>query len=203
MAKYPLVREQLRAGGLLDATTELVPEEAAHDDLARVHTAGYLAHLFGEGLTAAEVRALVIDLDVHQGNGTAAIFEGDDSVFTFSMHGERNYPARKMRSTLDVGLPDGTDDAAYLGALAAQLPRLTEGFRPELVFYLAGVDVAAGDRYGRFALSDAGLRERERQVLGWARAQGLPLTVTLAGGYAATPARTAALHAMVFEEAAA
>jgi acetoin utilization deacetylase AcuC-like enzyme len=119
------------------------------------------------------------------------------------MHGERNYPARKMRSTLDVGLPDGTDDAAYLGALAAQLPRLTEGFRPELVFYLAGVDVAAGDRYGRFALSDAGLRERERQVLGWARAQGLPLTVTLAGGYAATPARTAALHAMVFEEAAA
>lgn len=276
MAKYPLVREQLRAGGLLDATTELVPEEAAYDDLARVHTAGYLARLFGEGLTAAEVRALgvpwtaqllrrsrlavqgtllaaraaleeglagnlaggthhafadhgegfcvlndvavairrlqaegrirralVIDLDVHQGNGTAAIFEGDDSVFTFSMHGERNYPARKMRSTLDVGLPDGTDDAAYLGALAAQLPRLTEGFRPELVFYLAGVDVAAGDRYGRFALSDAGLRERERQVLGWARAQGLPLTVTLAGGYAATPARTAALHAMVFEEAAA
>ena len=148
-------------------------------------------------------RALVIDLDVHQGNGTAAIFEGDDSVFTFSMHGERNYPVRKMRSTLDVGLPDGTDDAAYLGALAAQLPRLTEGFRPDLVFYLAGVDVAAGDRYGRFALSDAGLRERERQVLGWARTQGLPLTVTLAGGYAATPERTAALHAMVFEEAAA
>jgi acetoin utilization deacetylase AcuC-like enzyme len=149
------------------------------------------------------LRVLVIDLDVHQGNGTASIFQDDDSVFTFSMHGERNYPARKMRSTLDVGLPDGTDDAAYLGALAAQLPRLTEGFRPELVFYLAGVDVAAGDRYGRFALSDAGLRERERQVLGWARAQGLPLTVTLAGGYAATPARTAALHAMVFEEAAA
>ncbi|MCE2873785.1 MAG: histone deacetylase [Xanthomonadales bacterium] len=276
MAKYPLVREQLRACGLLDATAELVPEEAAHDDLARVHTAGYLARLFGEGLTAAEVRALgvpwtakllrrsrlavqgtllaaraalaeglagnlaggthhafadhgegfcvlndvavairclqaegrirralVIDLDVHQGNGTAAIFEGDDSVFTFSMHGERNYPVRKMRSTLDVGLPDGTDDAAYLGALAAQLPRLTEGFRPDLVFYLAGVDVAAGDRYGRFALSDAGLRERERQVLGWARTQGLPLTVTLAGGYAATPERTAALHAMVFEEAAA
>jgi acetoin utilization deacetylase AcuC-like enzyme len=147
-------------------------------------------------------RAMVVDLDVHQGNGTAAIFEGDDSVVTFSMHGERNYPARKMRSTLDVGLPDGTDDEGYLAALAAHLPQLSAGFAPDLVFYLAGVDVAAGDRYGRFSLSDAGLRERERQVLGWARARGLPMVVTLAGGYASSAERTAELHAMVFEEAA-
>jgi acetoin utilization deacetylase AcuC-like enzyme len=147
-------------------------------------------------------RALVVDLDVHQGNGTAAIFEGDDSVVTFSMHGERNYPVRKMRSTLDVGLPDGTDDEGYLAALAAHLPQLVAGFAPDLVFYLAGVDVAAGDRYGRFSLSDAGLRERERQVLGWARARGLPMVVTLAGGYASSAERTAELHAMVFEEAA-
>lgn len=146
-------------------------------------------------------RALVVDLDVHQGNGTAAIFEGDDTVRTFSMHGERNYPARKMRSTVDVGLPDGTDDAAYLTALGAHLPRLIEDFAPDLVFYLAGVDVVAGDRYGRFALTEDGLRARERYVLGWARTAGLPLVITLAGGYAATAERTAALHAVVFEEA--
>ena len=146
-------------------------------------------------------RALVVDLDVHQGNGTAAIFEGDDTVRTFSMHGERNYPARKMRSTVDVGLPDGTDDAAYLAALGAHLPRLIEDFAPDLVFYLAGVDVVAGDRYGRFALTEDGLRARERCVLGWARTAGLPLVITLAGGYAATAERTAALHTVVFEEA--
>ena len=111
-------------------------------------------------------RALVIDLDVHQGNGTASIFEGDDSVYTFSVHGERNYPMRKMRSTRDVGLPDGTDDGAYLEVLARHLPAVIDEARPGIVFYVAGVDVAAGDRYGRFALSDAGVRERERMVLG-------------------------------------
>ena len=276
MAKYPLVRERLRAGGWLREEDELLPEEAAYEDLARVHTTAYLDRLFGDGLDPAEVRALgvpwtprllrrsrlavqgtllaaraalgdglagnlaggthhafadhgegfcvlndvavairrlqaegairsalVVDLDVHQGNGTAAIFEGDDSVRTFSMHGERNYPLRKMRSTIDVGLPDGTGDEAYLSALAAHLPRLVQGFAPDLVFYLAGVDVAAGDRYGRFSLTDDGLRERERQVLGWARAQGLPMVLTLAGGYAPSAERTAELHAMVFEEAAA
>ena len=117
-------------------------------------------------------RALVVDLDVHQGNGTAAIFEGDESVFTFSIHGERNYPARKMRSTLDVGLPDGVDDDAYLGALQAHLPVLTKDFRPDIVFYLAGVDVAEGDRYGKFRLSEAGIRARERCVLDWTRKLG-------------------------------
>ena len=146
-------------------------------------------------------RALVVDLDVHQGNGTAAIFEGDESVFTFSMHGERNYPARKMRSTLDVGLPDGIGDEAYLDALQARLPQLTVGFSPDIVFYLAGVDVAAGDRYGRFALTDAGIRARERCVLDWSRQLGLPLVVTLAGGYSPNAVRTALLHCIVFEEA--
>jgi len=146
-------------------------------------------------------RALVVDLDVHQGNGTAAIFEGDESVFTFSMHGERNYPAHKMRSTLDVGLPDGIGDEAYLDALQAQLPQLTAGFSPDIVFYLAGVDVAAGDRYGRFALTDAGIRARERCVLDWSRQLGLPLVITLAGGYSPNAVRTALLHCIVFEEA--
>lgn len=146
-------------------------------------------------------RALVVDLDVHQGNGTAAIFEGDESVFTFSIHGERNYPARKMRSTLDVGLPDGVDDDAYLGALQAHLPVLTKDFRPDIVFYLAGVDVAEGDRYGKFHLSEAGIRARERCVLDWTRKLGVPLVITLAGGYSPNAVQTAMLHTIVFEEA--
>ncbi|MFM7396594.1 MAG: histone deacetylase [Gammaproteobacteria bacterium] len=146
-------------------------------------------------------RALVIDLDVHQGNGTASIFEGDDAVFTFSMHGERNYPSRKMRSTLDIGLPDGIDDAAYLDSLETHLPKLIESFAPDLVFYLAGVDVAAGDRYGRFNLSDEGIRARDRCVIDWTRRHGLPLAITLAGGYSPNAVRTAMLHTIVFEEA--
>jgi acetoin utilization deacetylase AcuC-like enzyme len=146
-------------------------------------------------------RALIVDLDVHQGNGTAAIFADDASVFTFSMHGERNYPMRKMRSTLDVGLPDGIGDAEYLDALEQSLPQLTRNFVPDVVFYLAGVDVADGDRYGRFKVSDEGIRARDRRVLEWTRQQGLPIVITLAGGYAADALRTAILHCTVFEEA--
>ena len=147
-------------------------------------------------------RALIIDLDVHQGNGTASIFEADDRVFTFSMHGERNYPAQKMRSSLDIGLPDGVGDDEYLQRLQDALPQLLRGFSPEVIFYLAGVDVMAGDRYGRFKLTEQGLRERERRLLDFASAKGLPLVITLAGGYASDAARTARLHAVVFEEAA-
>jgi acetoin utilization deacetylase AcuC-like enzyme len=148
-------------------------------------------------------RALVIDLDVHQGNGTAAIFAGNPDVYTFSMHGERNYPAQKMRSTLDVGLADGTGDDEYLAALSLYLPAVIDAARADLVFYLAGVDVVAGDRYGRFALTEQGLAERERRVVEAVRGAGAPLVITLAGGYAPTPERTAALHAIVFEAAAA
>ena len=146
-------------------------------------------------------RALIIDLDVHQGNGTAKIFENDERVFTFSMHGERNYPAQKMCSSLDVGLPDGTGDERYLESLQQALRYIRQHCAPELVFYLAGVDVMAGDRYGRFTLTEEGLRTRERLVLDFARAEGLPMVITLAGGYARDAAYTARLHAIVFEEA--
>jgi acetoin utilization deacetylase AcuC-like enzyme len=146
-------------------------------------------------------RALVVDLDVHQGNGTAAIFEGDADVFTFSMHGERNYPARKMRSTLDVGLADGIGDDEYLELLRRHLDGILAAFVPDIVFYLAGVDPVRGDRYGRLALSDEGLRQRERCVLQACTSRGLPLAITIAGGYASTPQRTAELHSIVFEEA--
>jgi acetoin utilization deacetylase AcuC-like enzyme len=148
-------------------------------------------------------RALVVDLDVHQGNGTASIFEDDPHVFTFSMHGERNYPTRKMRSSLDVGLGDGVGDAEYLDLLARHMEEILRDFTPDIVFYLAGVDPACGDRYGRLALSDEGIRMRDRHVLEACLGRSLPAVITLAGGYAATPERTAELHSIVFREAAA
>jgi acetoin utilization deacetylase AcuC-like enzyme len=157
-----------------------------------------IRQLQGEG----QIRqALIVDLDVHQGNGTAAIFEGDPSVFTFSMHGDRNYPVLKQRSSLDVALPDGTQDAAYLQELKAHLPRAIAAAGADIVFYLAGVDVATGDRYGRLQLSDTGIRAREQYVIDAVRGQGLPLAIALAGGYAATPLRTAELHTEVFRAA--
>jgi acetoin utilization deacetylase AcuC-like enzyme len=147
-------------------------------------------------------RATIIDLDVHQGNGTAAIFEADDEVFTFSMHGERNYPVAKMRSNLDVPLKDGVGDAEYLDTLQGVLPSVLDRARADLVFYLAGVDVAAGDRYGKLALTEEGIRRRDRCVIEAVRGRGLPLVIVLAGGYAATRARTAELHAHAFRESA-
>jgi acetoin utilization deacetylase AcuC-like enzyme len=148
-------------------------------------------------------RAATIDLDVHQGNGTAAIFETDDEVYTFSMHGERNYPIAKMRSSLDVPLKDGVGDADYLDTLQGVLPSVLDRARADLVFYLAGVDVAAGDRYGKLALTEEGIRRRDRCVIEAVRGRGLPLVIVLAGGYAATRARTAELHAHAFRESAA
>jgi acetoin utilization deacetylase AcuC-like enzyme len=148
-------------------------------------------------------RVAIIDLDVHQGNGTAAIFETDEAVFTFSMHGERNYPLAKMRSNLDVPLRDGVGDDEYLDALRAHLPEVLDAADADIVFYLAGVDVAAGDRYGKLALTEEGIRQRDRCVIEAVRSRGAPLSIVLAGGYAATRARTAELHAHVFREAAA
>jgi acetoin utilization deacetylase AcuC-like enzyme len=148
-------------------------------------------------------RAAVIDLDVHQGNGTAAIFAEVDEVFTFSMHGERNYPAAKMRSTLDVALADGAGDEVYLSALDRHLPGVLQAADADIAFYLAGVDVAAGDRYGKLALSEQGIRQRDRAVISAVRARGIPLVIVLAGGYAHTRARTAELHAHAFREAVA
>ena len=148
-------------------------------------------------------RALVVDLDVHQGNGTAALFENVEAVFTFSMHGERNYPTQKMHSDLDVGLADGAGDAEYLHALDVHLPMALDGARAEIAFYLAGVDVAAGDRYGKLALTDDGIRARDRRVIEAVRGLAIPLVIVLGGGYASTRVRTAELHAHVFREAVA
>jgi len=146
-------------------------------------------------------RALIVDLDVHQGNGTAAIFADHPEVFTLSIHGEKNFPARKTRSSMDIGLPCGTGDLQYLDALHQALPAAIRMSRPDCVFYLAGVDPVEGDRYGRLCLSRAGLEQRERFVLETVRQAGLPIVLLLAGGYAATPGDTAQLHSIVFRQA--
>ena len=156
-------------------------------------------HAFGEGFcvfndaaVAARAmqaegrvaRVLVLDLDVHQGDGTAAIFADDASVFTCSMHGRANFPFRKSSSDLDVELDDGTGDAAYLAALSVVLPRALECARPDLAIYLAGADPFEGDRLGRLSLSKAGLAARDRLVLDTLQSQGLPVAIAMAGGYA-------------------
>lgn len=134
-----------------------------------------------EGLAA---RVLILDLDVHQGDGTAAIFAGDDSVFTCSMHGRANFPFRKSASDLDVELDDGTGDDAYLAALRVVLPRALDRVRPDLVIYLAGADPYEGDRLGRLSLSKSGLKTRDRFVLDTLRDHALPVAIAMAGGYA-------------------
>ena len=140
-------------------------------------------------------RVLIVDLDVHQGDGTAVIFAGRADVLTFSMHAERNFPARKARSFRDVPLPDGLTDGPYLEMLAAELRLLLDGQRPDLILYQAGIDPHGEDRLGRLALSDAGLAARDRLVAEMARARGVPLAVTLGGGYGA-PEMLARRHAL-------
>jgi acetoin utilization deacetylase AcuC-like enzyme len=208
-------RSRLAAGGTLQAA------RAALENGLAGNLAGGTHHAFadhGEGFCVINdvaiaisrlraegriERAVVIDLDVHQGNGTATIFAGVDAVFTFSMHGERNYPLAKMHSSLDVPLPDGTRDREYLEVLERHLPAVLERSQAEIAFYLAGVDVAAGDRYGKLSLTEEGIRLRDQLVIESVGDRRVPLVIVLAGGYAPTRARTAELHTHVFREAAA
>jgi acetoin utilization deacetylase AcuC-like enzyme len=139
-------------------------------------------------------RGLVVDCDVHQGDGTAAIAQGDPSLFTFSIHGEKNYPFRKQTSDLDLGLPDGTGDADYLAALREGLAHSLQVARPDFVVYLAGADPFIGDRLGRLALSKAGLLARDRLVLEACLSRGLPVAIAMAGGYAKDVADTVEIH---------
>lgn len=136
--------------------------------------------LLSEGLVS---KILVIDLDVHQGNGTAKLFEDDDRVFTFSMHGERNYPTRKMTSNLDIGLPDGTEDEVYLSTLKSTLPVLIEEQSPDIIFYLSGVDILASDKLGRLSVSKSGCKERDRFVLQECHDRNITVAISMGGGY--------------------
>jgi len=140
-------------------------------------------------------RALVIDLDAHQGNGTAAIFRGDKRVFTFSMHGAAIYPEKKEKSSLDIGLRPGTGDAVYLAALEKELPKVMSRFRPDFAVYVAGADVYKDDLLGGFRLTKGGIKERDAFVFGECRARGVPVALVLSGGYAKKFADTVRIHA--------
>ena len=142
----------------------------------------------------SRLQVLVIDLDVHQGNGTASIFRDDDSVFTFSMHGARNFPFRKEPSDLDVELPDGCGDADYLAALERAMEAVWRRCDPGLAFYLAGADPHEGDRLGRLKMTYAGLAERDRRVLAALRDRRIPVSLSMAGGYGRDLATTVAVQ---------
>ena len=130
-------------------------------------------------------KILIIDLDVHQGNGTAKIFENELRVFTFSMHGEHNYPFHKEKSDLDIGLKDGTDDATYLGILKTTLPKLIDEVNPDFAFYLSGVDILATDKYGKLKVSVDGCRQRDQYVFTTLKQHRIPCAVSMGGGYSA------------------
>lgn len=148
-------------------------------------------------------RVAVIDCDVHQGNGTAQIAAGDPSIFTFSIHGEKNFPFRKIPGDLDIGLPDGTGDEAYLAALGPAVTQTLDRSRPDLVIFLAGADVHQNDKLGRLALTKAGIGERDRLVLKLCRQAGIPVAVTMAGGYGRDIDETVSIQLQTLQIAAA
>ena len=204
----PMVERARRSVGATIAASR-----AAIEDGFSANLAGGTHHAFadrGEGYcvfndVAVAVRVLqqhipaqriaIVDCDVHQGNGTAAIFAGDPAVFTFSMHGARNYPFRKEGSDLDIELDDGTGDELYLAQLTHSLDMVLAVHRPEMVFYLAGADPYGGDRLGRLNLTIDGLRRRDELVLHRCRAAGLPVVITMSGGYATDIADIVTIHA--------
>jgi acetoin utilization deacetylase AcuC-like enzyme len=268
MAKYALLRERVRAEGLVPEADLVVPPAASTAELLRVHTAEYVRDVI-EGTLPAEVEraiglpwspglversrrsvggtiaaaraaltdgvavnlaggthhafadrgsgycvfndvavavralqeegrvrhAVILDLDVHQGDGTAAIFAGDPSVFTLSVHGARNFPLRKQRSDLDIELDDGTGDAAYLAAVERGVAEAIERSGAEIAFYLAGADPYEGDRLGRMKVTRGGLAARDALVFDACRESGLPVAVSLAGGYAKDIRDTVAIQA--------
>jgi acetoin utilization deacetylase AcuC-like enzyme len=196
----------------------LLAGRLALEDGACAHLGGGFHHAFaghGEGFcllndvavavaallaTGQIARASVVDLDVHHGNGTAAIFADEDRVFTMSMHQENNYPAEKPASDLDVGLRDGIGDDEYLKLLRTHVPAALEGHDPGLVLYLAGADPYRKDQLGGLGLTREGLRLRDRTVLQACRDRGAPVAVVLAGGYAVDAGDTVAIHAATIEE---
>jgi acetoin utilization deacetylase AcuC-like enzyme len=144
---------------------------------------------------------LVIDCDVHQGNGTAAIFRDNPHVYTFSLHGEKNYPFKKPPSTLDIGLPDNTKDDQYLKALGDALDTIFEDFSADLVFYLGGIDPLETDHFGRLSLTSKGLQRRDSIVIQKVIGENVPLVLLLSGGYAPTLKETVLAHALMYKMA--
>jgi acetoin utilization deacetylase AcuC-like enzyme len=198
----------------------IAASHAALDEGVAANLAGGTHHAFadrGEGFcifndvaVAARVlqrdhlarRVAVVDLDVHQGNGTAAIFAGDPSVFTFSMHGEKNFPFKKEISDLDVALPDGTGDDDYLGLLDRHLADVLNRHQPDFVFYLAGADPYEGDRLGRLKMTINGLQRRDQLVMAACSRAGLPVAISMSGGYAGDIDAIVTIHANTIHTAA-
>jgi acetoin utilization deacetylase AcuC-like enzyme len=193
-----LVARELRLanGTLLGALKALGDVGIAFNIAGGTHHAGYD---FGEGFCMINDQAvaaqylidhtkikqvLIIDLDVHQGNGTAQIFQHKPQVFTFSMHGQNNYPFRKEKSDLDIGLDDGTTDEVYLNKLSETLPKLLREVQPDFIFYQAGVDILQEDKMGRMACTLSGCRQRDYMVLSLAQKNNIPLQCSMGGGYA-------------------
>lgn len=145
---------------------------------------------------------LIIDLDVHQGNGTAALFEGREQVFTFSMHGAHNYPFHKERSDWDIPLPDGTDTGTYLQVLEKALPQLIDMAKPDVVFYLSGVDILETDKFGKLKVTTAGCRQRDEMVLHFLKKHDIPCTVAMGGGYSERIRDIVNAHCNTFKAAA-
>jgi acetoin utilization deacetylase AcuC-like enzyme len=216
--EIPYSPELVRAVWLATGGSILAGQHALADGVA-VNIGGGFHHAFpshGEGFCAIHdvavtirklqtgggiARAMTVDLDVHQGNGTAAIFARDATVFTFSMHQENNYPFEKPESDLDVNLSDGCSDELYLSLLRENLRKALPAFRPDLIFYLAGADAYREDQLGGLALTLEGLRERDRTVFTMAREHNIPVAVTLAGGYARNVEDTIAIHVGTIREA--
>ena len=153
-------------------------------------------------ISAGEVeRVVIVDLDVHQGNGTASIFSGDSEVFTFSMHGAHNYPFRKETSDLDLPLPDGIGDVAYMEQLKTHLPRILDEQQPDLVFYLSGVDILSSDRFGKLKISMEGCRRRDEFVFRSLRQRSIPCAVSMGGGYSPDVRTIVEAHCQTFRAA--
>ncbi len=209
-----VLRAQLATAGTLLAARLALQEGLVCNSAGGSHHAradqgaGYC--VFNDAAVAASVllaeglvkQILVVDLDVHHGDGTALIFRDEPRVFTFSMHCDDNWPLEKPPSDLDVALPKGTGDAGYLAALDDCLPALLDQVRPDLVFYIAGVDPHQDDRLGKLALTDQGLMTRERHVIEAVRGRAIPLVTVLGGGYSHDVSAVARRHSFVFHAAA-
>jgi len=206
-------RSRRSSGATIEACRAAVRDGCSINLAGGTHHAFY-AHgegycLFNDSVVAARAmqtegrirRVLVIDLDVHQGNGTAALCRDDPTIYTFSMHGAKNYPIHKEVSDLDIALPDRTEDTAYLDALTRGLHQSMEDSLPDLAIYLAGSDPYFDDRLGRLALTKAGLAERDRLVFDACRTKGLPFAITMAGGYAKNVQDTVDIHWQTVERA--
>lgn len=215
---FPVTRALIERGKHISKGTLLCAEFAVENGVS-LNIAGGTHHAFadrGEGFCVfndfaiainillqreAYDRILIIDLDVHQGNGNAKIFENESRVFTFSMHGERNYPLRKEKSDLDIGLPDKTEDEEYVSILKDILPQLLDTVKPQLVFYLAGVDVLDSDNLGRLSLTRDGCKERDRIVFQNCKTFSIPVAVSMGGGYSEKLSDIIEAHANTFRVA--